>query len=283
MNPVLRAFRTGMARGWIYFRNLLTTPDGIRDTLVWNALPLVILFLNRDTTFPGTTLPFPVVVMPGILGLMVVASAWSAAFLLASEREDGTLLRAKATPHGMTGYVAGMIVGVALETIVGVLIILVPSLLLFDGVAVVGVGRLLTLLGVLALGLVATLPLGFVVGSLVTSARAVGGFGLILIGALAFISGIFYPLQNLPGWVQALGQSLPAYWAALGMRSAFLPEAAAAWEITGSWRTLETVGVLGLWAVVSLALAPVLLRRMARRESGSAMELRRHEALQRIG
>jgi ABC-2 type transport system permease protein len=64
------------------------------------------------------------------------------------------------------------------------------------------------------------------------------------------------------------------------MRSAFLPEAAAALEIGGSWRTLETVLVLGAWAVVGLAVAPAVLRRMARRQSGSQVAAARDEAAQ---
>jgi ABC-2 type transport system permease protein len=64
------------------------------------------------------------------------------------------------------------------------------------------------------------------------------------------------------------------------MRSAFLPEAAAAFEIGGSWRTLETVLVLGAWAVVGLSLAPGLLRRMARRQSGSEVAAARDQAVQ---
>jgi len=67
------------------------------------------------------------------------------------------------------------------------------------------------------------------------------------------------------------------------VRSAFVPDSAASVEIGGSWRHLETVGVLGAWALVGLALAPMVLRRMARKESGANMEARRQRALQRIG
>ena len=283
MNAGTFALRLGLTRGWTQFRHLMTTSDGIRDTLLWNAFPLVILILNSGRTFPGTTLPFPVVVLPGILGLMVVAVAWSVAFLLTTEREDGTLLRAKAIPHGMVGYVAGVAVGTTLETVIGMVILLLPSLLLFDGVTIADTGRALTFVGVLLLGLLAMLPFGFAIGSVVRSPRAVGGVGFLLIGGLAFVSGIVYPVQEMARWLQVVAQALPSYWVGLGMRSAFLPDAAAAWEVGGSWRTLEMVAVLGLWATVSMALAPVLLRRMARRESGSAMEQRRAEVLQRIG
>ena len=39
--------------------------------------------------------------------------------------------------------------------------------------------------------------------------------------------------------------------------------------------------MLGAWAVAGLLIAPPVLRRMARRESGSAMEARRQQHLQR--
>ena len=62
-----------------------------------------------------------------------------------------------------------------------------------------------------------------------------------------------------------------------------LPDEAKAVELDGSWRHLETVLVLGAWAVIGLLLAPVLLRRMARRESGARMQAGREKAAQRIG
>jgi ABC-2 type transport system permease protein len=61
------------------------------------------------------------------------------------------------------------------------------------------------------------------------------------------------------------------------------PGSAAAVELGHSWRHLETVGVLGAWAVLGLLLAPVVLRRMARRESGSTVAERRDRALRRVG
>ena len=98
---------------------------------------------------------------------------------------------------------------------------------------------------------------------------------------LTAISGIFYPIAALPGWLQGVAQAFPVYWLGLGIRSGLLPDAAAAVEISGSWRHLETALVLGAWAVAGLLIAPPVLRRMARRESGSALEVRRQQHLQR--
>ncbi len=128
----------------------------------------------------------------------------------------------------------------------------------------------------------ATLPLGAVIGSLIENPRNMGLVVMPIFGLIA-LSGIFYPINGLPGWLQGVAQVFPLYWLGLGMRSALLPGDLAAVELGGSWRHLETVGVLGAWAVLGLVLAPVVLRRMARRESGSRVAARRERAMQRVG
>jgi ABC-2 type transport system permease protein len=64
------------------------------------------------------------------------------------------------------------------------------------------------------------------------------------------------------------------------MRSAFLPDAAVAVEVGDSWRTGMTVLVLGAWALFGLLVTPRVLRRMARRQSGSQVQAARDAALQ---
>lgn len=51
-------------------------------------------------------------------------------------------------------------------------------------------------------------------------------------------------------------------------------------EVSGSWRTLETVGVLGAWAVAGAVVTPLVLRRMARRSTGSQIEAAKEASLQ---
>jgi ABC-2 type transport system permease protein len=72
------------------------------------------------------------------------------------------------------------------------------------------------------------------------------------------------------------------YWLGLGMRSALLPASAVSVEIGQSWRHLETIGVLGVWAMLGLVLAPIVLARTARRESGSNVAERREKALRQV-
>ena len=168
-----------------------------------------------------------------------------------------------------------------LMTVIGLLLQLVPGLFLVDGLHVDAAGWL-TLVWLVPLAFVATMPLGAVLGSLFDNPRNLGLIMLPMIGLVA-VSGIFYPITSMPGWLQGIAQLFPVYWLGLGMRSVFLPDALAAVELTHSWRHLETVGVLGFWAVLGLALAPSILRRMARRESGSAVAARRERAMATMG
>ena len=155
-----------------------------------------------------------------------------------------------------------------------------PAAFLFPGLMSRGVTGWLTFLWVVILGMLAAMPIAIIIGSLAPSVQKVGSWGMLPMLVLLGISGIFYPVQAMWTWLQGVAQMFPLYWLGLGMRSAFLPPAAAAIELGGSWRTLQTVLVLAAWAVLGLALAPPVLRRMARKQSGSRVEAARQEATQ---
>lgn len=278
----------GVRRGRTEFVNSMRSGQDIGYYVVTSLILLAVLWLNRDNTLDdadGTTVTYAAYALPGLLALQVVfAGAFGIATVLSTEREDGTLLRLRAAPGGMLGYAVGQTVRVSLEIAFSIAVLLIPALVLLPGLTTdLGVGGLLALLGYLLLGFLATVPLGFIVGSVFNNPRSVGGWGMLIMAAVVWVSGIFVPSTALPGWAAAIGQVFPPYWMGLGLRSAALPDSAAAVEIGESWRTLMTLGVLGIWAAVGLALAPVLLRRMARRESGSAVAARREKQLQRVG
>jgi ABC-2 type transport system permease protein len=282
MNPTTAAVRAGWTRGLIELRQSFTNGQELFSHLFWPVLMLTVLYFMRDRAFGSTGLLLGTLALPSILGMNAAFGMVSMSQLLTAEREDGTLLRAKATPNGMLGYLVGKVVTVAGTLLADLAIFLIPGMFIIDGLAVGSLGSWLTLAWVLVLGMVATLPLGAVLGSMFSTVRGQGLIQLLVLGMVA-ISGIFYPITSMPAWLQWVGQVSPIYWLGLGMRSALLPDVAVAVEIGESWRHLETVGVLGAWAVLGLVVAPVVLRRMARRESGSSVAERREKALQRVG
>ena len=282
MNPALVAARAGLSRGRIEFKQTLTTPGDLIGFLILTGGFLTAIAWTRHTRVPGTTFPLGTTTLVSVLGLDIgVYGVMVMADLLVIERADGTLLRAKAIPNGMLGYLLGKVVNISAQIAFAVAATLLAGAFLVTGLAIGSPGGWLTLVWVLMLGLLATLPVGAVLGSLFPSERTTGLI-VLLLGGLAAISGIFYPITHLPTFLQWTGQVFPLYWLGLGMRSALLPHAAAAAEIGHSWRHLATFGVLSAWAITGLVLAPVVLRRMARRESGSSVAARREKEMRRL-
>jgi ABC-2 type transport system permease protein len=275
-------FRAGVARGGIELRQTLTTVSDLWTYLFPAILLLGAIFFMRDAHVPGTNFSLGAQTLPGSFGMgLAFSGLLTVAQLLIVDREDGTLLRAKATPNGMLGYLVGKVVLVGGMLLISFLIQLIPGLLIVHGLHI-GPAGWLTLVWLVPLGFVATMPIGAVLGSLFESSRNLALIMLPIVG-LVVISGVFYPITALPGWLQAVGQCFPIYWLGLGMRSVFLPTSLAGVELGHSWRHWEIFGVLVFWSVLGLTLAPGFLRRMARRESGSAVAARRERALVNMG
>jgi ABC-2 type transport system permease protein len=277
----MSVLRLGIERGWIEFKILVKDPQTIIWTVIIFGIFLTVLWFQKDTKIEGISLAL--LTLPSLLGMQIASSGFNdIASQLAFDREDGTLLRAKAIPKGMGAYFIARVVVTFLMTIVYVLFLLAGSLFIVpDVLSDIDIFKLLLMFLLVVLGLLAAAPFGAIIGSLVKSAGSGWGLSLLPLAILIAISGIFYPITALAGWIQAVAQVFPVYWMGLGIRSVFAPEAAASIELTGSWRTGETIVVLAAWSIVGLIIAPRVLRKMARRTSGSEMEAARERTIQR--
>ena len=283
MNPRAHAIRIGLQRGWTEFKLSLRAPEDMTFYVVWGLGILIYLFVNRDNAVEGTSLSVAVLALPGVLAAMVVFGAVvGPAFTLVLEREDGTLLRAKSAPFGLDAYVAGQVLFQFLGVLPMLILLLVPPVFFLEGLAPQGAVGWVVAVVLVVLGTLAMLPLGFIVGSLARKAVHVSTGAMMPIMGLAAISGIFSPITVLWGWVQVVAQVFPMYWLGHALRWVFLPEEAAALELGGRWNLLGALAVIALWGAVGLALTPRILGRMAQRESGSAVEARKVERLQRL-
>jgi ABC-2 type transport system permease protein len=275
----IHAARNGVERGWHEFVIGLRSSQDQTFYISMGLGALALLWFNRDTELEGTTLTVPQVALPSLLaGVLVVTIVIGPAYALALERADGTLLRSRVAPDGLHGYLVG-IGTLTVVSLVPLLVIVVGgSAALFDGAVPTDPWRWGLIVVTLLLGIVASLPLGFAIGALVRRIQQVTTWGMLPIVALAWISGIFGQTDQLWGWVQILAHAFPLYWLGHLMRYAFLPESAVAGELYGVWRLAPGIGVLVAWAVVGSALATLLVRRMARRQSGAAVAEARDQA-----
>lgn len=282
-HPVLNAYRVGLRRGLTSARIQLTTPTEVLGNVITIGVFVGALFFLQRVDVAGAEVSLGAMSMPGLIAMCVLFGAvMGIAGVLAMDRTNGTLLRAKSVPRGTTSYLMGEILANGMVTLVLTIAMLVTGLALFDGLVFDTPGRWLLFALVLLTGLIATLSIGAMAGALVNSPKNMG-FVMLPIFGLAGISGIFYPLLALPVWLQWIAQVFPLYWFGLGLRASLLPDTMAAVEVGGSWRIELVFVMLLVWAVIGLVLAPRLLARMARRESGSAVAERRRGFQEQLG
>lgn len=282
MNSFAITARIGARRGWIEVRQQMKSWTAIASAVLPSVVLLVVMVFMNGSTIGNTGFALGAATLPSSLGMsLAFGGIMALAQELAVEREDGTLLRAKATPNGMQAYLISKIISVSLGSVLGMLLLLIPGMFLFDGLAIGSIGSWVTLVLVVVIGLFAAMPIGAMIGSFFKNPRNASVMMLPMMGLIG-ISGIFYPLSEAPALLQGIAQVFPIYWLGLGMRSALLPDNLSVVEIGGSWRPVETLLVLVAWAVAGMIVAPIVLRRMARRESGSNMEQLREKAMKRI-
>lgn len=98
------AVRAGISRGWIETRQSFTETANVVSHIFPPLVYIAVLVILREKTVPGTGFSLGAMLLPGFLGMSIVfAGLWGPAGVITSDREDGTLLRAKATPNGMLG------------------------------------------------------------------------------------------------------------------------------------------------------------------------------------
>ena len=169
---VRAAVLAGLNAGRIELSHCFTMIEDAFEVLPMPLISVVILLVAdaKHADVPGTHFLIGGTLLTAMLILNLSLNGMAGmAMNLTMAREDGTLLRAKATPNGMLGYLVAKIVTTSGTILCIVATQLIAGLALFSGLALGSAANWLTLIWVLALGLVATLPLGAVLGTVFPS------------------------------------------------------------------------------------------------------------------
>ncbi|MGW0842595.1 ABC transporter permease [Streptomyces sp. NPDC002787] len=278
--PLTNSWRAGLQRGVIEIRHLLRNGKEMAGHLT-NVVVALLVAAYIDDDVPGTHTPMTHLVLAGFAAyLLFQVGLLNLPQILVTEREEGALLRLRATPGGIPAYLVAKCVLVVVLAVGTLALLLAAGALLVDGPLPHGPGAWLTLLWVTTLGLLAVVPLGAAIGAVLPNPREALGLIMLPVMGLLVISGIAFPITSMPVPVQQVAAVFPLKWMAQGLRSALLPDAARAAEPAGSWELPMVALVLAAWAVLGFLLAVPLLRRTARRESGSRLSARHHKAAQ---
>lgn len=272
--------RAGLRRARIELRQQIFSPL-VLVGLMGPVILLLVLWFLRDSPLMESALSLGQFLVPAYIAFGIISGAvLGVSGEITTERDDGTLLRAKTVPHAMTGHLIGKFFASLVTTLLPITVTLIGAAFIVPDVTPTSVWGWVRLLLLAVLTVAAMLPLGAVLGAVFKGPIALLWTTMVVYGLCA-VSGLFYPLTALPDWVQWIAQIFPVYWLGLGFRSVILPAEAMALEVGESWRTWETFGVLGVWVVIGLVLAPIALRRMSRRQSGSALASARERVLTR--
>ncbi|GAU68577.1 multidrug transporter [Streptomyces sp. NBRC 110611] len=273
-----RYWRAGFHRGTIELRHLLRNPKEMTGHLS-NIVVALVLAGYIGSKVPGTQVPMAHLMLSGFAAyLLFQVGLFNLPQILVTEREEGALLRLRATPGGIPAYLVAKAVLVVVMALGTLVLLLATAALLVNGPLPHSPAGWLTLLWVSVLGLLAVVPLGAAIGAVLPNPRE--ALALIMLPAMALLvtSGAMFPLASLPVVIQKVASVFPLKWMAQGLRSALLPDAARAAEPAGSWELPTVALVLTAWAVLGFLLAIPLLRRAARRESGSRLGERHRKA-----
>lgn len=226
------------------------------------ALILVVIYRivggeTADALFPGMYLG-------NALFMYVGALMFGVSWVIMEDREFFQLLKyIYISTAGMFWYLSGRAVAKFLVTTVAVIILLAFGAV-FLGVplspSAINWGLLAA---VLPLGLLTIIGLGLILaGVMLISARHGHGYVESVSGALYLLCGVVFPLDILPGWLQAVGKAIPVTYWLEGLRRALLGQGFA--QALAGWSDGQLVLILAVSTAVTMAAAVWFFDRLTR-------------------
>ena len=201
---------------WIETKVFVREPMGVVGSLV---VPVIVFLVFGGMYGVGQPTPEPLTGSPdaaadtppvnvAILAALFIAvgSVQSLIAIMAIYREGGILKRLRATPLAPVTILAAHVVVKLLFTIASLVLLVLAGRRVFPGALSV---NLVSFTAALLLATLSTLTLGFVLASLVPTARFAQPLGAVILYPMIAFSGLFFPLAVLPAWLRGVAYILP--------------------------------------------------------------------------
>jgi ABC-2 type transport system permease protein len=193
---------------WIETKVFVREPMGVIGSLL---IPVVVFVLlgrafNMGEVMPddAPTPPFNVPVMAALF--IAIGSVLSLVAIISIYREGGILKRLRATPLTPVTILSAHVFVKLLFTIVSLALLVLAGRQFFPGA--MGV-NMLSFTAALLLSSLSILSMGFVLASLVRTARFAQPVGAAVLYPMIAISGLFFPIEVLSRPLQLVAYSLP--------------------------------------------------------------------------
>jgi ABC-2 type transport system permease protein len=205
---------------------------------------------------------------PGILVFAVVSATYvNLAVSVSIARDEGILKRLRGTPLPAWVYVAGRVLQATYAAVLASVLMVAVGVLLFH---VKLIGHLLpAAIVTLLVGIMCFCALGLALAAVCPNGETAPAMANFTWLPVAFISPIFYPLNQAPQWLQTLGDVFPVKHFAQAMQAAFSP------ATRGSGFRWGDLGVIALWALGGAIVAILRFQWEPRAVSGGRRRGRR--------
>ncbi len=228
---------------WVETKIFVREPMGVVGTLGIPLLLFVVLGRAVRTVRPDpdtiTQGPFNVAILAALM--IAVNAVLSLVAIIAIYREGGILKRLRATPLSPLTILSAQVLVKLLFTVVSLVLLVVAGRRIFPGTMNI---PMVSFTAALLLSSLSILSLGFIIASIIPTARFAQPIGAALLYPMIALSGVFFSLDRLPAALRNLAYVLPTTHAVALMQGV--------WDGSGwSAHWMNAVALLAVFGVCS--------------------------------
>jgi len=258
-NPQLSiALQTGLnavfdQMGTVLAQKNVETFPGVNAT---NSLAVVKPYLvETKGAIPGTFNYFDFMA-PGLMAMTVMLSVMTGLpAAISHEREVGTLDGMMVAPIRRLGIILGKTLAQTARGLLQGTLILILAITLF-GVNIQG--SILLIFALLFLGVFSFVGLGVVITSFAKDQETAMMMMTTLMFPMLFLSGVFFPIQQMPWYMQTISKALPLTYAIMALRKVMVLGA----DLSAI--SFEVAVLIGFGTIMTLIALPVFRKAMTK-------------------
>jgi ABC-2 type transport system permease protein len=206
-----------------------------RVGLFFSALFPLMLLLVFGSVFGGT---FAGSWAPLLIGAFVMTNGIVALPTIATEfKRRGVLKRLSATPLSKLEWIVGNVLSQTLLAVILTVTLILAAWLVFGVTPVVNPISAV----ILFTGAVMFSGIGMVIAGFLKDPEAASGLGNAISFPMMFLSGTYFPLSIMPGYLQNVARFLPLYYFQDGLKASMMTG-----NVTTALGDLAVIGVLAI-------------------------------------
>ncbi|MCM3707268.1 ABC transporter permease [Cytobacillus firmus] len=212
--------------------------------------------LQYESITSGTNeLDYTDFLLTGMIALSIAQGGMFGMVDMVEMRRKGLIKRLRMTPANMGIFGLSDMVMRLLFSIVQIILLSLIGVLVFGANLYINP---LTLIIVFLIGALSFNSLGYFFSSFSKTTEAYMGVANICSFLMMFLSGVFFPIETMPEWIQPISAVLPLTYFADGLRESMVYETGLA--TASLW---AGIAVMVIWGAVTFLLGSVLYKRKA--------------------